>query len=109
VEDAVRCQAVSGCMDLMLGRGAVTRPDLVNRIRGQAGMDWATLLQLQLDFLDSPAKTDARLVGRYKQWLGMLTHGYSEADELWATLKRAKQLSEIRIEIARILGLELTV
>jgi tRNA-dihydrouridine synthase C len=108
VTDAVRCQEVSGCMDLMLGRGAVTRPDLVNRIRGQAGMDWTTLLKLQLDFLDSPAKTDVRLVGRYKQWLGMLTHGYSEADELWIMLKRAKQLSEIRIEIARILGLELT-
>ncbi len=104
VEDAARCQEVSGCIDLMLGRGAVTRPDLVNRIRGQHGIDWSTLLKLQLDFLDSPTKTDAGLVGRYKQWLGMLTHGYVEAEELWAKVKKAKQLDDMRTEIASILG-----
>ncbi|WP_410210745.1 tRNA dihydrouridine synthase [Aquirhabdus sp.] len=104
IDDATRCQEVSGCVDLMLGRGAVTRPDLVNRIRGQAEIDWATLLQLQLDFLDSPTKTDAGLVGRYKQWLGMLTQGYSEAELLWAKLKKAKQLSELRAEIQTALA-----
>jgi tRNA-dihydrouridine synthase C len=106
VADALRCQEVSGCINLMLGRGAVTRPDLVNRIRGQAGIDWITLLQLQLDFLDSPSKTDLGLVGRYKQWLGMLTQGYSEAEELWATLKRAKQLNELRTAIMQRLSKE---
>jgi tRNA-dihydrouridine synthase C len=35
------------------------------------------------------------LVGRYKQWLGMLTQGYEEASELWQNVKRQKQLETI--------------
>ena len=104
VENAARCREVSGCADLMLGRGAVTRPDLVNRIRGQAGIEWRALVALQLEFLDSPTKTDAGLVGRYKQWLGMLTQGYTEAEQLWAMLKKTKTLDEIRTELSKQLG-----
>ena len=96
VDDAARCQAESGCVDLMLGRGAVTRPDLVGQIRGQAALSWAELLQLQLDFLDSPAKTEQGMVGRYKQWLGMLTQGYSDAPALWDQVKKIRELDEIR-------------
>lgn len=94
--DAARCQAESGCVDLMLGRGAVTRPDLVGQIRGQAALSWAELLQLQLDFLDSPAKTEQGMVGRYKQWLGMLTQGYSDAPALWDQVKKIRELDQIR-------------
>ena len=99
--DAARCQAESGCVDLMLGRGAVTRPDLVGQIRGQAALSWAELLQLQLDFLDSPAKTEQGMVGRYKQWLGMLTQGYSDAPILWDQVKKIRDLDEIRAILAR--------
>lgn len=95
-DDAVRCQAESGCVDLMLGRGAVTRPDLVGQIRGQAALSWAELLQLQLDFLDSPAKTEQGMVGRYKQWLGMLTQGYVDAPMLWDQVKKIRELDQIR-------------
>lgn len=104
VENAARCREVSGCVDLMLGRGAVTRPDLVNRIRGMDGIDWLSLVALQIEFLDSPTKTDAGLVGRYKQWLGMLTQGYVEAEALWAILKKAKSLDEIRSELRKQLA-----
>ncbi len=97
--DAARCQAVSGCGDLMLGRGAVTRPDLVNCIRGADPLPWSSLLALQIAFLDSPTKTDAGLVGRYKQWLGMLTHGYVEAEALWQTVKRMKTLDQLRMAL----------
>lgn len=95
-DDATRCTTESGCDDLMLGRGAVTRPDLVNRIRGKNGLDWPALLQLQADFLHMDAKTDIALVGRYKQWLAMLTQGYPEAAVLWQQVKRMKDLADIR-------------
>lgn len=95
-EDATQCQVQSGCVDLMVGRGAVTRPDLVNRIRGAQGLSWSQLLAVQYQFLCAESKTDAGLVGRYKQWLGMLTQGYPEAQPLWDHIKRIKALDELR-------------
>lgn len=98
LEHAQRCLAVSGCPDLMLGRGAVTRPDLVNQVRNNSNevqITWQDLLALQIEFLQGPTKTDQGLVGRYKQWLGMLTHGYEEAAQLWQTAKRIKNTTEL--------------
>ena len=104
LENAQRCLEVSGCVDLMLGRGAVTRPDLVNQIR-QADdtppMSWQDLVQLQLEFLASASKTEQGLVGRYKQWLGMLTKGYSEADALWTEVKRIKDIDPLRAALTQ--------
>ena len=85
----------------MLGRGAVTRPDLVNQIKAMdkgekvESMNWQDLLTLQIAFLQGDAKSENMLVGRYKQWLGMLTQGYEEANELWQTVKKQKQLETI--------------
>lgn len=95
LENAKRCLEISGCVDLMLGRGAVTRPDLVNQIRqadDTSQISWQDLVQLQLEFLASASKTEQGLVGRYKQWLGMLTKGYREADALWTDVKRIKEM-----------------
>lgn len=98
LEHALRCREVSGCNDLMLGRGAVTRPDLVNIIRHNSDtqrIPWAQLLQLQQAFLQGSSKTEQGLVGRYKQWLGMLTQGYPEAEQLWSVVKKIRQGDEI--------------
>ena len=95
LENATRCLKVSGCLDLMLGRGAVTRPDLVNQIRQNDAtrqISWQDLVQLQLNFLAAHSKTEQGLIGRYKQWLGMLTQGYTEAATLWNDVKRIKDM-----------------
>jgi tRNA-dihydrouridine synthase C len=109
--EAEACRQQSGCEDLMLGRGAVTRPDLVCRLKGiELTLDWPRLLELQLEFLgqmrlasehpvlaDGVSKwTEGGAVGRYKQWLGMLTLGYAEAVPLFDRVKRLKGLEEIR-------------
>lgn len=99
LEQAERCLAVSGCADLMLGRGAVTRPDLVNCIRANSTsqqLAWSDLLSLQLTFLNAASKTEQGLVGRYKQWLGMLTQGYSEAEQLWQQVKKIRDIDMLR-------------
>lgn len=99
LEQAQRCLEISGCKDLMLGRGAVTRPDLVNRVRhnnDSQQLSWPELVQLQLDFLDGATKTEQGLVGRYKQWLGMLTQGYSEAELLWNDIKKIRDMDILR-------------
>ncbi|RYY79645.1 MAG: tRNA-dihydrouridine synthase C [Moraxellaceae bacterium] len=99
LEQAKRCLEISGCQDLMLGRGAVTRPDLVNRVRhnnDSQQLSWPELVQLQLDFLDGATKTEQGLVGRYKQWLGMLTQGYPEAALLWNGIKKIREMDSLR-------------
>ena len=101
LDDAMRCREQANTPHLMLGRGAVTRPDLVNQIKdfdnGESiqRLDWQDLSALQLDFLQGTAKNDAVMVGRYKQWLGMLSQGYPEAQCLWQIVKREKNLATI--------------
>ncbi len=96
--DAHACLAQSGSQDLMLGRGAVTTPDLSLMIRANQDVPiilWADLLALQLRFLSGEAKTEIGMVGRYKQWLGMMSKAYPEAKTLWNQIKRIKSLEEI--------------
>ena len=98
--DAVRCQTQSGCSDLMLGRGAVTTPDLVHQIRQGHSHDtlsWKALVNIQLKFLAIPSLSELGHVGRYKQWLGMLTRAYPQAAALWQQVKTLKTLAAITL------------
>ena len=82
----------------MIGRGAVTTPDLTLCIRensDQAILSWPELVQLQQRFLSGQYKTEIGMIGRYKQWLGMMTKAYPEAQKLWTKVKKEKQLDEI--------------
>lgn len=95
---AQECMTQAGTRHLMLGRGAVTRPDLiaqVDRPADSATLPWQDLLTHQIAFLHGTAKNDVVLIGRYKQWLGMLTKGYSEAQTLWNVIKREKNKTAI--------------
>ena len=108
-EQALNCMEQSGTQHLMLGRGAVTRPDLLaqvekltgNHVVKDAALSWQALLSHQIRFLQGAAKSDVVLVGRYKQWLGMLSKGYSEALPLWNIIKRERNKAAI-IETLKI-------
>ena len=97
-EQAQQCMSQSGTPHLMLGRGAVTRPDLISKVdnlKVDKQLTWQDLIAHQVKFLEGAAKNDIVLVGRYKQWLGMLTKGYSEAQTLWNEIKREKSKAAI--------------
>lgn len=95
-EHAARCTAQAGTPHLMLGRGVVTRPDLTAQIAGAGTLDWQGLKPYQIAFLNDTTENQSGLVGRYKQWLGMLTKGYSQAETLWQVAKRIKTADEIK-------------
>ncbi len=95
-EHADRCTHQAATPHLMLGRGAVTRPDLTAAIAGTGQLDWASLCHYQKAFLDDTTDNQSGLIGRYKQWLGMLTKGYAEAENLWQVVKRIKDKAEIQ-------------
>lgn len=102
-EHAQNCMTQAGTEHLMLGRGAVTRPDLVARVDcgsddamlNAATLSWEAMVTHQIRFLEGRAKTEVILVGRYKQWLAMLIKGYSEAKVLWDSIKREKNKAAI--------------
>ncbi len=56
---------------------------------------WHELLGLQIRFLNGSYKKEMNMVGRYKQWLGMMSKHYPEAKVLWDEVKRVKPLDEI--------------
>ncbi|WP_374252914.1 tRNA-dihydrouridine synthase [Acinetobacter brisouii] len=103
-QHAKACQLQSGCEDLMLGRGAVTTPDLTQCIRQKSDhalLSWQDLVELQIRFLNGPSKTEIGMVGRYKQWLGMMSKAYPEAKQLWDEVKRIKVLENVILQLQR--------
>lgn len=110
VADALRCREVSGCADIMLGRGMVTDPGLAWAVRaapvrpeqsvlrelrmiGGVGLSpqvtWYTLRPLLNDFWALVATRVERKhrAGRLKQWLNFLRRRYPEAEAAYAALR----------------------
>ena len=101
VADYWRCREVSGCDDVMIGRGLIARPDLAQQIKAsQQGktvpdMTWpeavalvreyATVLQGWLE--------DRYVTGRIKQWLNFLRQGFAEAEALWPEARKIRQVA----------------
>ncbi len=111
VDDARRCQQVSGCNDLMLGRGAISHPVLALELRGeQVIFGWPEIVHWLAHFLDAmqasgnadspdacaPAWTEQGAIGRYKQWLGMLVRNHEPARRLFDQTKTLRSLPEIQ-------------
>lgn len=111
-EDYLRCRAESGCADVMIGRGAVADPFLVERIRAvQVGQtprtieeDWPRVAQMLREFWQSVLeKVGARHApGRLKQWVNLLRRNYAEAERLHHAirpLREAPQISEALVQM----------
>ncbi len=79
--DARQCQLETGCDQIMIGRGMVTRPGLALAIRGLGDVSWAAIEPLMGVFWTQVcARVERRhRAGRLKQWLNYLRHHYPEA------------------------------
>ncbi|WP_097460034.1 tRNA dihydrouridine synthase [Mangrovitalea sediminis] len=98
-DDYDTCRTVSGCDDVMLGRGLVARPDLARQIqRGRRHapaepLDWAGVTPLLREFFARmlATATPAQAAGRLKQWLTYLRQTYPAAAELFLQIKRSTE------------------
>ncbi|ASV99502.1 tRNA dihydrouridine synthase [Paraburkholderia aromaticivorans] len=109
--DWERCRAVSGCADVMLGRGAVSDPFLALRIRGlmdrsPSHREWQHVLRHMAAYL---RKLQARVAsrhehGRVKKWLSYLQRTWPQAAELHAAIRRLQDSHEILAAIERASG-----
>ena len=101
VADALRCREVSGCQDIMLGRGMVVDPGLAWAVRAAAfaqpdestpsdpHVPWQTLRPLLNDFwaLVTTRVEKKHRAGRLKQWLNFLRRRYPEAETIYGELR----------------------
>ena len=102
-QDALRCRAVTGCVDLMLGRGALCRPDLPRLVaaadRGETltSLHWPDIAPLLLRFFQLQMQHyDAHHAGNpVKQWLVYLRSYFPQASLLFEQVKRLRQPQEI--------------
>ena len=102
VDDWLRCQRVSGCADLMIGRGAVANPFLARELRGEPAAAWSDMpgpllaywagVQQKLEPRQAP--------GRLKHWLSLLRRRFSEAADLYAKVRLAREPAEITAMLA---------
>ncbi|MEO0436226.1 MAG: tRNA-dihydrouridine synthase [Pseudomonadota bacterium] len=98
VEDARAARLASGTKRLMLGRGALCRPDLPRLIRAfdQAesvrALSWPEIVVMVREHLDELVRQyPARFaVNPIKQWLNYLRHYYPQAAEFFMHVKRVK-------------------
>ena len=106
LDDYLAIRQTSGCDDVMIGRGAVMRPDLARQIkqhlRGepvQAAafnaeiMDW---IRLFFDLCLAHEPQGKYAVARLKQWLGMMKKAYPEAAQLFAAVRTLREANEIQ-------------
>ena len=111
VEDAKRCQTLSGCDTLMIGRGMVQNPGLANQIKSEkqglvSNADWQSIQPLLHDFwelvcnrLDRKSRT-----GRFKQWLNFLRRQYPEAEVAYMALRTCNDPDEVDAWFASSFG-----
>lgn len=102
-EDYHNCCQVSGCDDVMLGRGVVWKPDLAQQIRqpDHTPYTWEQLLPVVDDFCQLVSEqVPAKFQGaRIKQWLALLGRVYPQARQAFERIKTIKSLPEIRAQL----------
>jgi len=111
LDDYGQCIKESACEDVMIGRGAITRPDLALRIKQrqqqhQQSMAWSDVKILLSTYYGLLSCQDTPLIvhpnyipGRLKQWMSFLMNHYNEAGILFHQIKREKNPAIIHRQI----------
>lgn len=90
-DDARRCRHESACADLMIGRGALSLPNLAAVIQHDAApLPWPQVVQLLLDYCAMNVggrDQGSYFVARIKQWFSYLKRQYPQAPELFSHLR----------------------
>lgn len=98
---------VTGCADVMLGRGAVADPMLARRIRRGATPDfhgdWQEIRELLSHYWQ---RVQAKVLptqspGRLKQWLGLMRRSYPQAEALFMAVREARRADELSALLRR--------
>ncbi|CAK9884513.1 MAG: tRNA-dihydrouridine(16) synthase [Candidatus Erwinia impunctatus] len=97
-QSAQQCLKVTGCQALMLGRAALSVPNLSRVIKlNQPVLSWSGVLALLLRYLqrEKPGDTGMYHVARTKQWFSYLRKQYAEAQPLFSDIRGLTRADEI--------------
>jgi len=102
-EDGAKCREVSGCPDIMIGRGAIARPSLAREIKGGTFAHWPEVLGWLQDYCSKMIDTKRPKwgEGRMKQWIKLLGRTYPEAKTLFAEIKTLTDPQAIYMHVKR--------
>ncbi|WP_319243844.1 tRNA-dihydrouridine synthase family protein [uncultured Propionivibrio sp.] len=110
LDDYRRCREVTGCADVMIGRGAVADPFLARRIQASLagetlveGDDWPELRGLlALFWRRLPERVlPVHAPGRLKLWLKSLRTRFAQADALYLEVRSLARVDEIDAVLRR--------
>lgn len=98
LEDYKRCREISGCEHVMLGRGLMATPDLPLQIKSMLSgkpykpKSWNEILPLVEQFyFETRDNFPKKFLGnKLKQWLVYLSRSYSDAAQLFETIKKTR-------------------
>ena len=101
VADYWRCREVSGCEDVMIGRGLIARPDLARKIKASqqgvevADMTWSEAVALVREYAEvlQGWLEDKYVTGRIKQWMNFLRQGFPEAEAIWQDARKIREVA----------------
>ena len=105
LQDYLDIKTVSGCDSVMLGRGAVIRPDLARQIKQYENgetvkdTDFAEVSSWIVQFFDLCLAKEASNkypVSRLKQWLGMMKKEFEQAQVLFDRIRAIKEADEVK-------------
>lgn len=97
-QDALNCMAETGCETIMIGRGALSLPNLADTIiTDDKPYDWQQTCHIILQYAEYRRDQGNRnfVPNRIKQWLSYLKRQYWEADDLFSEIRRLRDLGAI--------------
>ena len=98
-QDGQNCQQITGCEDLMVGRGALNIPNLSYVLKyNQAPMPWQQVYTMLQKYAQMENEYDSGFyhIARIKQWLQYLKQQYAEANELFQRIKSCQSAVDLR-------------
>ena len=110
-EDWLRCYESSGCDQVMVGRGAVARPDLARQLSEPDFEPWhwhhfvqslQDYWRILSDLYAAEQCSDHYRVIRVKQWLNQSRRGFGEAPGLFESIKRIHRAEDMADALSRI-------
>lgn len=96
--DALACVEASHSKDIMIGRGALSLPNLAGVVKkGETPLNWAGACALinKYSGYQRDDKGNNFLPNRIKQWLTYLKREYVEAEDVFQEIKRLRELDDI--------------
>ena len=106
-EDGQRCLEITGCEDLMVGRGALNMPNLSRVLKhNDAPLSWTEILPILRKYatLENCHDSGFYHVARIKKMIQYLKYEYEEDTALFEVVKRCHDGDELRALLEACLG-----